>query len=124
MKPIQFILLPIFFLLLIVFFRKLRPYPILKYLTACILLAAMVFTAFLDSSTFIANWLGVGRGVDLVIYLSLMGLTVSCLLLYLRTMRLEHLLTEVIRSQSIQYAHIIPPVKPIGDEGSNSLENQ
>lgn len=117
MKPIQLILLPILILLLIVFFRKLRPYPILKYLTVSILLLAMVFTTFLDSSTILANWLGVGRGVDLVIYLSLLGLTVSSLLLYLRTMRLEQLLTKVIRTQSIQNVQKHAIKKDEADEG-------
>ena len=101
MKPIQLLLLPILLLVLVIFFRKLRPYPWLRILTSLILIIAIIFTLFLDSSTLLANWLGVGRGVDLVIYLSMLGLTVSCLLLYLRSMRLERMLIEVVRAQAL-----------------------
>lgn len=104
MKPIQFLLLPLLLFLLVIFFRKLRPYPRLRILVSLALLSAIVFTLFLDSSTFLANWLGVGRGVDLIFYLSILGLTVSCVLLYLRSMRLERMITDLVRAQALDQA--------------------
>jgi hypothetical protein len=102
MKPIQFILIPLFAFLMIVLGRKLKSHPVLRALVVLLLLAGMIFTAFDESSTIIANALGIGRGVDLVMYLSLLGLGVGCLLLYLRTLRLERMLIELVRQEAIE----------------------
>ncbi|MEM7658641.1 MAG: DUF2304 domain-containing protein [Bacteroidota bacterium] len=101
-KPIQYLLIPVLGLLLVLFFVRLKRHPLIRILVSLILIAALVFTIDLDSSTRLAQWLGIGRGVDLVIYLSLLGLTVSCILLYLRTVKLEALLTELARNQAIE----------------------
>ncbi|MEL6134341.1 MAG: DUF2304 domain-containing protein [Bacteroidota bacterium] len=76
----------------------------MRILVMGILSAGLFFLLFPDSSTLIAQELGIGRGVDLIIYLSLLGLTVSCVLLYLRTLRLQEQLTEVIQRQALREA--------------------
>ncbi|MFK7926296.1 MAG: DUF2304 family protein [Bacteroidia bacterium] len=102
MKPIQWILIPIFLFLMVSLGRRLKSQPLLRSLVWGLLLAGIIFTVFEDSSTFLANALGIGRGVDMVIYLSLLGLGVSSILLYLRTRRLEQKLAEIVRQQAIQ----------------------
>jgi len=102
MKPIQWILVPVFLFLMISLGRRLNGQPVLRLLVWGLLLSGIVFTVFEDSSTYLANALGIGRGVDMVIYLSLLGLGVSSLLLYLRTRRLEQRLAEIVRQQAIQ----------------------
>ncbi|MEL6589489.1 MAG: DUF2304 domain-containing protein [Bacteroidota bacterium] len=104
MKPIQFILVPIFLFLMLSLGRRLRQQPILRLMVWALLAAGIVFTIFEDSSTMIANLLGIGRGVDMIIYLSLLGLGVSSILLYLRTRSLEQKIAELIRLQSLQEA--------------------
>lgn len=104
MKPIQFILVPLFIFWLGVFWVRFKGQPLLRLITGGVLLTGLVFTLFPDSSTQLAHYLGVGRGVDMVIYLSLLGLVVGCLLLYLRILKLERQLTELTRQQAIQNA--------------------
>lgn len=104
MKPIQFILIPLFLFLMGVFWTRLKAHPGLRILVILLLLGATIFTAFEDSTSVIANALGIGRGVDLVMYLSLLGLAVVCLLLYLRILRLEKTVREVVRTDALQHA--------------------
>ena len=101
MKPIQFILVPVLLFLIILFWRKLKGHPFLKWLVSGILTLMMVFTIFLESSTKIANTLGIGRGVDFVTYVALLSLTIVCIFLYLRTVRLERMITEMVRENAI-----------------------
>lgn len=117
-KPIQVLLIPVLLLLLVLFFVRLKQHPLLRILVSLILIAALVFTIDLESSTELARLLGIGRGVDLVIYLSLLGLTVSSILLYLRTVKLEAMLTELARNQAIEDS--TSPGQQAGDSESAS----
>jgi len=101
MKPIQFILVPVLIFLLFFFWRRLSSVPVLKWLVSLLLCLGIYFVVDLDSSTRVANLLGIGRGVDLVMYLSLLGLGVGWILLYLRIRKLERKLTEVVRNVSL-----------------------
>ena len=101
MKPIQFILVPLLILLLIIFIPKLRQQRVLKVIFILIIAAIMVFTIFLDSSMILAQYLGIGRGVDLVMYFGMLGLSVCCLLLYLRMQQLQQQLTELARKMAL-----------------------
>jgi len=102
MRPIQYILIVLLLLLLVFFERKLKKSLGIKLLFAGVMLAALTFTIFPDASTVIANYLGIGRGVDLIIYLSLLALLCCCMLLYLRLVKLERTLTELVRQQSLR----------------------
>ena len=104
MKPIQFILVPLLLFLIVLFWRKLKEHPFLKWLVSGVLASITVFTLFLESSTRLANTLGIGRGVDLVTYVALLSLTIVCIFLYLRTVRLERMITEVVRANAISEA--------------------
>lgn len=115
MKPIQLILIPLLLFLLITFQRKLRKQALLQVIFFAIMAAAMLFTLLPDLSTRIANLLGIGRGVDLIIYMSLLGLTMTCLLLYLRILKLQRMLTEVVRGQALREAEA-----PTSPEAGNS----
>lgn len=102
MKPIQYILIPLLILLLIFFERKLKKQFVIKSIFASVMLAALIFTIIPDMSTTIANFLGIGRGVDLIIYMSILGLTCCCLLLYLRMLKLERQLTAIVRKEAVE----------------------
>ena len=65
---------------------------------------ASAFVLFPNATTRIANFLGVGRGADLLLYLSLFAGIHAFLLLYLRTRRMERMLTELIRMTAIRDA--------------------
>jgi small membrane protein len=110
MRPIQLLLVPLLLFLLVLFWTRLRRQPVMRLLVAGVMGTALVFTLFPDSSTWLANRLGVGRGVDMVIYLSLIGLSSGLLLLYLRLQQLERKLAEVARQVAILQA--VPPADP------------
>jgi hypothetical protein len=64
---------------------------------------------FPDRTIAVAHALGVGRGVDLIIYLCLFGLGFVCLVLYDHLRNLEHRLTELARSIALANARPAPP---------------
>lgn len=103
MKPAQWILVPLLLALLLTLRPRLRQASARGALSL-VLLAALVFTLFQDSSIWLARQLGIGRGVDLVIYFSLLGLGVVCVLLYLRINELERLLVELVRARALERA--------------------
>jgi hypothetical protein len=58
-----------------------------------------------SSTTAVANALGVGRGADLLIYLSVVVSTALLLLLYIQLRRQMILITNLARHIAIQEAH-------------------
>jgi small membrane protein len=52
----------------------------------------------------IATFLGIGRGVDLVLYVSLLVFFIAFFLVYLRFRRLDEQLTQIIRHLAIRDA--------------------
>ncbi len=104
MRPIQFILVPLLLFAFINFWLRLREQPLMRIVVALVLILGIGFVLFPDASTLLANALGVGRGADMVIYLTLTGLTIGLILLYLRILRLERQLTELVRHQAIAHA--------------------
>ena len=104
MRPIQFVLIPLFGFLLILFWIRLKGQPLLRLLVGSVLGLAIVFTVFPDSSTWLAQKLGVGRGVDMVIYLGMTGLMAACLWLYLRIQQLEQKLIRLSRDRAMEHA--------------------
>lgn len=65
-------------------------------------LAAAIIVAWPDVTVLIANSVGVGRGSDLVIYLSVIFLFYSIFRLLLRIEKLEKDLTKVVRQEAIK----------------------
>ena len=102
MKLFQLIIVPLLVLLIFVFEKKLKQQLLLKILFLGIMGGAIFFTIFPDISTPLANYLGIGRGVDLITYLSLLGLSVCCLLLYLKIISLERKFTEFVRKDALR----------------------
>lgn len=73
-----------------------------RLLAAFFLCLATGFVIFPNTTTTIANKLGVGRGTDLLLYVSLFAGIHGFLLLYARTRRLERKITEQIREIAIR----------------------
>ncbi len=66
----------------------------------------ILLVLFPDTTSSIAHWAGVGRGVDLVFYLGFLFLFFVILKLYARIRRLEQHLTKTIRNESIENAKV------------------
>lgn len=104
MKPIQFILVAGLLVLGYRFWHIMSRHPRLRIGVGLIWLSALVFIIFQDSSTYLAHLLGVGRGVDLLMYLSILGLGMLVLLLYLRLVQVEEKMVELVRENTLREA--------------------
>ena len=71
---------------------------LLSFLIAC----AVVFVVWPDLTQNLAKFLGVGRGADLVFYISILIFWFVVLKLYSRVRSLEQKLTETIRKSALQ----------------------
>jgi small membrane protein len=75
-----------------------------RMLALLLFLAATILVIFPDLTTAIAHALGVGRGADLLLYVSLVtGIDVA-LLLYLRIRDLEQKISRLVRDMAVRDA--------------------
>ncbi len=65
-------------------------------------LTAMTVTAFPAETTGLANTLGIGRGVDLIVYLSIVTLFYLVFRVYVLLEDIRHEITEVVRSLALK----------------------
>jgi small membrane protein len=76
-----------------------------RFLNRIILVTSFLVTIFFvfypGVSTRIANWLGVGRGTDLILYLSLIFMVFVLLLMYSKIKKLEEMITTLIREKAL-----------------------
>lgn len=70
-------------------------------------LTAIIFVIFPDLTTSVARRLGVGRGTDLLFYVSLIAGVNIVLLLYRRTRELDKKLSELVRGTSLRDAQYL-----------------
>lgn len=102
MKEIQPVLLAgvaFIFLYFIVWMKKrLLDIIILSVMIAC----AVLFILWPDLTTIIAKKVGVGRGADLIFYISILIFWFVILKLYSRIRRLEQLFTSIIRNDALK----------------------
>lgn len=104
MTSIQTILLAFCLLLSIlasVAFRSRLGY---RLLAIFFFVVAATFVLFPNTTTQLANRLGVGRGTDLLLYIGLLAGMHAVLLLYLRTRKLEQQITEQVRATALRDA--------------------
>ena len=87
------------------FFLRLQNSILDFLLLLLMVIAAIVFILFPDWSNTLAHKLGVGRGADLVFYLSIVIFWFVILKLYVRIRKLEKIITEVIRKDAINEAN-------------------
>lgn len=102
MNGIQAVLLTgvafIFLYFIIRLKKRLLDIILLFIMIAC----AVVFILWPDLSSQIAQKLGVGRGTDLILYLSILIFWFMILKLYTRIRRLEQLFTSIIRDDALK----------------------
>ena len=63
-----------------------------------------IFVIWPETTNTIARWLGVGRGADMVFYMSILIFWFVVLKLYARLRKLEQIVTEVIRKDALSNA--------------------
>ncbi|MGZ5190154.1 MAG: DUF2304 family protein [Flavisolibacter sp.] len=101
MTGIQIILLTGISLISLYFFIrwKKRVFDIL--ILSAMIICAVVFVIWPDITQTLAQKMGVGRGADLVFYISILIFWFLILKLYARTRKLEQMITQFIRKEAI-----------------------
>ena len=108
MTGIQIILLTGISFISIYFILSLRKRLLDIVLLAIMIICAFVFILWPDITNIIAHKLGVGRGADLVFYISIIIFWFIVLKLYIRVRRLEKTFTEIIRKDALADAKELP----------------
>jgi len=108
MSGIQLILLTGVVFIGIFFFIRLKKRTLDILLLVLMVGCAAVFVIWPDITNKIATRLGVGRGADLVFYISILIFWFIILKLYARIRKLEQLLTEIVREDALNKATTQP----------------
>ena len=80
-------------------------FPVVARLLPFICLAGIYVAWFPESTSEVAGWLGIGRGVDLMLYVWLMVSAMLILVLHLKLVQQDRKLTELARAMAIANAH-------------------
>lgn len=101
MNGIQIVLLIGIVLIAVYFFARLHN-SLLDILLLLVLVGtALIFVFFPDLTSTIAHRLGVGRGVDLVFYISIITFWFVIIKLYVRIRKLEKTITDIVRKDAL-----------------------
>lgn len=57
-----------------------------------------------DSTSYLAAWLGIGRGADLVVYISILVIFYMLFRIFVRISKIEQEITKVVRDEAIKNA--------------------
>ncbi len=106
MKLIQLILVPLIALLVAIYLGRFRSLLTDRIIVVALGAIGVMLIINPSLSDKLAAFVGVGRGVDLVMYLALTGLGFVSLLLYSKVRSLEQKLTEVARQEAVYHAKI------------------
>jgi hypothetical protein len=104
MNGIQLLLLTGVAIISLYFIIRLKKRILDIVLLAGMIACAVVLILWPDITTTVATRLGVGRGADLVFYVSILTFWFVVLKLYARIRKLEQALTEMIRQEALNKA--------------------
>lgn len=104
MSGIQLVLLTGIAFITLYFIIQLKKQLIDLGLLFLLIAAAVVFIIWPESTNILAHKLGVGRGADLIFYVSILLFWFIVLKLYARLRRLEKTVTQFIREEAIKKA--------------------
>lgn len=101
MSAIQIVLITLV-LSIFVYIRSKRKKIIDSIIYTAVILIALIIIIYPDITTDVANLLNVGRGADLVIYLSIVIGLFFYVRLYYRMISLEETVTKLIRTRTLE----------------------
>lgn len=99
---IRVVLIVGFLLALVAYVRSFRSVVTDRLIAMLLFFLVSLTILFPDSTTLIAQFLGVGRGTDLVLYLYIVGSFFAIVLLYGRSLNNEQKLTKLVREIAIE----------------------
>ena len=94
----------IVFILLKLFLQKQKnKISLLSFLVWSLLWLMVLIVFWLpDSTTYLASWLGIGRGADLVVYVSVLVIFYMIFRVFVRLHKIEDEMTKIVRSDAIK----------------------
>lgn len=98
MKAIQFILIPLVLVTMLVYLTHARSRIVGRIVVIFIGLAATAMVWMPEITQRVAEYLGVGRGTDLILYLGFLGLAFICSMLFSQLRHQEMQLTGLTRA--------------------------
>ena len=104
MSGIQFFLITGVILISIFFITRVRHRVLDLLILGTMIVCAIVFIIWPDITNSIAHKVGVGRGADLVFYISILIFWFIILKLYARLRKLEQMITDLIRKDALENA--------------------
>lgn len=104
MTGIQLVLLTGVAFISLYFITRLRKRLLDIILLTAMIACAIVFIIWPDLTSVIAKALGVGRGADLIFYVSILIFWFVVLKLYARLRKLEQTVTDIVRQDAIKKA--------------------
>jgi hypothetical protein len=104
MNGIQIVLITAVVLVAVYFFARLHNSILDFLLLLAMVTAALIFIFLPGITNTIAHKLGVGRGADLVFYLSIVIFWFVIIKLYVRIRKLEKIVTDVVRKEALNEA--------------------
>jgi small membrane protein len=102
MSGIQLVLLTGVAFISLYFIIRLKKQLLDLILLFVLIACAVIFIIWPDLTTSIANKLGVGRGADLIFYISILIFWFVVLKLYARVRKLEQKFTDIIREDALK----------------------
>ena len=99
--PIQVLLSALLLIVAVASLRLFRNRLLYRLFFVAIVLTGILFVAVPELPYYIANRLGVGRGIDLVFYLLFTGFLLLIAVLYRRLLQHDVILTQIIRQNAI-----------------------
>ena len=101
MKLIQFILIPVLLIAMLIYVRRFRTLLLDRLIAVFLGVIAILLVLNPEWTASLARDFGVGRGTDLMMYLSVTGLGFFCLTLWAKLQDIEARLTQIIRTQAL-----------------------
>ena len=104
MRPVQVILALLLLLIPFLYFSRLRSSVLDRLVVVVFSILAISMVIAPDWTNWAANLVGIGRGADLFIYLSIIGIAFIILLFYSKIKAIEASITDLARSVAIERA--------------------
>jgi len=101
MIPAQPILIAVLAIITILYFTRLRSKAADGLIIILVFTCALVLVARPELATRLAQAVGIGRGVDLILYLSIPGLAFLILVLFSKQRKLDEKLTAMVREDAL-----------------------
>ena len=122
-KPIQFLLGVLVIAALLLSLRIFRNKLFYRISFLTFLVAGLVLVVNPNLTAYLADLLGVGRGVDMIFYMFFVGYIFVTIIIYRRLLRQEDTITMLVRDNAIRNAQHNAPARPPVRESSAQPSN-